>query len=234
MPSRVLNFKTPIECLTGANSFVVPPKVFGCTCFVHDYRNSVGKLDPRAIKCIFVGYSPTQKGYRCWCPSEKKIFVSVDVTFLEKEPFDSFKGNDGSNVDVEGETSTNSNSKYPIFIHLQDKIQSEAITQGEDISGTNDDDQVHNLPPLSQVIENEGFIEDTCPSNNVSPVRLFDPDDVPRVTTSTKGSSLPSETTSDMMEETGTHNLTSPSIAQPIALRKARRHMDVPARLRTV
>jgi hypothetical protein len=156
----------------------------------------------------------------------------MDVTFLEKEPFYSFKGNDGSNVDVEGETSTNSNSKCPIFIHLQDKIQSEATTQGEDISGTNDDDQVHNLPPLSQVIENEGFIEDTCPSNNVSPARLFDPDDIPRVKTSTEGSSLPSETTSDMMEETGTHNLTSPSIDQPIALRKARRHMDVPSRLK--
>jgi hypothetical protein len=73
MPSRVLNFKTPVECLTDTNSFVVPPKVFGCTCFVHDYRNSIGKLDLRAIKCIFVGYSPTQKGYHCWSPSEKKF-----------------------------------------------------------------------------------------------------------------------------------------------------------------
>jgi transposase InsO family protein len=63
LPSRVLNYKTPIECLSGTNSFIVPPKVFGCTCFVHDYRNSVGKLDPRAVKCIFLGYSPTQKGY---------------------------------------------------------------------------------------------------------------------------------------------------------------------------
>ena len=87
MPSRVLSFKTPIECLSGTNSFIVPPKVFGCTCFVHDYRNSVGKLDPRAIKCIFVGYSPTQKGYRCWSPSERRFFVSMDVTFRETEPY---------------------------------------------------------------------------------------------------------------------------------------------------
>ncbi|KAK1684333.1 hypothetical protein QYE76_045181 [Lolium multiflorum] len=87
MPSRVLNYKTPIECLSGTNSFIVPPKVFGCTCFVHDYRNSVGKLDPRAVKCIFVGYSPTQKGYRCWSPTEKRFFVSMDVTFHENEPF---------------------------------------------------------------------------------------------------------------------------------------------------
>jgi hypothetical protein len=87
MPSRVLGYKTPIECLNGTNDFVVPPKVFGCACFVHDYRGSVGKLDPRAIKCIFVGYSPTQKGYRCWSPAERRFFVSMDVTFHENEPF---------------------------------------------------------------------------------------------------------------------------------------------------
>lgn len=45
MPSRVVGYKTPIECLTGNTTYVVPPKVFGCTCFVKDYRPSVSKLD---------------------------------------------------------------------------------------------------------------------------------------------------------------------------------------------
>lgn len=62
MPSRVLNYRTPIECLTGNTTYVVPPKVFGCVCFVRDHRPSVGKLDPRAVKCVFVGYSGKQKG----------------------------------------------------------------------------------------------------------------------------------------------------------------------------
>jgi streptogramin lyase len=57
MPLRVLGYKTPIECVTGETTYVVPPKVFGCVCFVKDYRPSVGKLDPRALKCVFVGYS---------------------------------------------------------------------------------------------------------------------------------------------------------------------------------
>jgi hypothetical protein len=38
MPSRVLGYKTPMGCLNGTNDFIVPPKVFGCTCFVHDCR----------------------------------------------------------------------------------------------------------------------------------------------------------------------------------------------------
>jgi hypothetical protein len=73
MPSRVLNNKTPIECLTGETTYVVPPRVFGCVCFVRDHMPYVGKLDPIAVKCVFVGYSGKQKGYKCWCPSERRM-----------------------------------------------------------------------------------------------------------------------------------------------------------------
>ena len=69
------------------NEFLVPPKVFGCTCFVRDHRPGVEKLDSQAIKCIFVGYSSGQKGYKCWSPSEHRMFVSMDVTFRESVPF---------------------------------------------------------------------------------------------------------------------------------------------------
>ena len=65
MPSRILGMKSPAELLLGQWEFKVPPKVFGCVCFVRDHRPSVGKLDPRAVKCVFVGYSSTQKGYKC-------------------------------------------------------------------------------------------------------------------------------------------------------------------------
>lgn len=57
------------------------------TCFVRDHRPSVGKLDPRAVKCIFVGYSSGQKGYKCWSSSDRRLFVSMDVTFRESIPF---------------------------------------------------------------------------------------------------------------------------------------------------
>jgi hypothetical protein len=56
-PSMILNMKSPCELLLGKNKFVVPSKVFGCTFFVRDHRPSVTKLDPRAVKCIFIGYT---------------------------------------------------------------------------------------------------------------------------------------------------------------------------------
>jgi len=80
MPSRVLDWKSPMEMLKGKNGDILPLKTFGCVCFVQDNRPNVGKLNPRAVKCIFVGYSGTQKGYVCWSPVEKKLFVSMDVT----------------------------------------------------------------------------------------------------------------------------------------------------------
>jgi hypothetical protein len=47
----------------------------------------VSKLDPQAIKCIFVGYSSTQKGYKCWDPFGKRLLVSMGVTFHEEDPY---------------------------------------------------------------------------------------------------------------------------------------------------
>ena len=40
-----------------------------------------------ATKCIFLGYSRLQKGYRCYSPQTHRYFLSADVTFFEDSPF---------------------------------------------------------------------------------------------------------------------------------------------------
>ena len=47
----------------------------------------MSKLNPKLLKCIFLGYSWVQTGYRCYCPSLHKYLVAADVTFLEKASF---------------------------------------------------------------------------------------------------------------------------------------------------
>jgi hypothetical protein len=59
IPSRILGMKSPAELLLGQREFKLPPRVFGCVCFVRDHRPSVEKLDLQAMKCIFVRYSST-------------------------------------------------------------------------------------------------------------------------------------------------------------------------------
>jgi hypothetical protein len=73
--------------LLGQQDFKVPPKVFGCVWFVKDHQPTVGKLNPQAVKCIFVGYASTQKVYKCWDPIGRRLFVSMDVTFREAKPY---------------------------------------------------------------------------------------------------------------------------------------------------
>ena len=65
----------------------LPLKIFGCTAYVHIPKKSRSKLDPRAEKCIFVGYAPNQKGYKFFNPLTRKFYVTMDATFLEDLPF---------------------------------------------------------------------------------------------------------------------------------------------------
>ena len=88
MPSLVLNWATPYHQLVPNNPlFPIEPKVFGCTCFIWDVCSQVSKLDPKSLKCIFLGYSCVQKGYRCYCPPFRQYFVSINVTFFETTLF---------------------------------------------------------------------------------------------------------------------------------------------------
>jgi len=76
MSSKVLSFETPThifkECFPVTRvSDDLTLKIFGCTTFVHEHKN-IGKLEPHAIKCVFVRYSSTQKGYKCFDPKKQK------------------------------------------------------------------------------------------------------------------------------------------------------------------
>ncbi len=57
--------------------------MFGCIAYVHVPDEKRSKLDPKTEKCIFIGYSLEQKGYRCFNPSTLKLQVSRDVVFDE-------------------------------------------------------------------------------------------------------------------------------------------------------
>jgi len=48
-------------------------RVFGCIAYVHVPDEKRSKLDPKAKKCIFIGYSLKQKGYRCFNLSTQKL-----------------------------------------------------------------------------------------------------------------------------------------------------------------
>ncbi|RVW90282.1 Retrovirus-related Pol polyprotein from transposon RE1 [Vitis vinifera] len=88
MPIVVLKGDIPYKVIHPQKSlFPIEPRIFGCTCYVRDTRPSLTKLDPKALKCVFLGYSRLQKGYRYFLTDLNKYLVSTDVVFSEDTSF---------------------------------------------------------------------------------------------------------------------------------------------------
>ena len=64
-PTTTVHGMMPEEKYTGRKPDISHLKVFGCIAYVHIPDERRTKLDPKAEKCIFIGYSLQQKGYRC-------------------------------------------------------------------------------------------------------------------------------------------------------------------------
>lgn len=92
MPSRVLGFISPREKLLSVFPHCLllselPLKTFGCTAYVYLQSQFRGKLDQKSVKCIFLGYSGSQKGYKCFCPQSRKMYTTLNVSFDESSSF---------------------------------------------------------------------------------------------------------------------------------------------------
>ncbi|MCO5569583.1 hypothetical protein L7F22_023298 [Adiantum nelumboides] len=82
-PTTAVHDMTPKEKFTGKKPDVSHFKMFGCISYVHVLDQLRTKLDSKAKKCVFIGYSNEQKGYKCYNPITCQVRVSRDVVFDE-------------------------------------------------------------------------------------------------------------------------------------------------------
>ncbi|KAH0765122.1 hypothetical protein KY285_000993 [Solanum tuberosum] len=75
--------KTPFESLYDQKPNVSYFRIFGSICYVHVPKSNRTKLDPKAKRCMFVGYDSYRKGWKCMGPETKKFVTSRDVVFDE-------------------------------------------------------------------------------------------------------------------------------------------------------
>ncbi|KAA0051242.1 retrotransposon protein, putative, unclassified, expressed [Cucumis melo var. makuwa] len=61
--------------------------VFGCTTYVHSFGPNQTKFIPRTQACVFVGYPPHRRSYKCFHSPSRKYFATMDVTFCEDRPY---------------------------------------------------------------------------------------------------------------------------------------------------
>ena len=74
---------TPYELWYGKKPDVSNLKVFGCIAYAHVNDSSRQKLDSKALKVRFVGYSTRSKGYRVLDENSGRLFISRDLVFNE-------------------------------------------------------------------------------------------------------------------------------------------------------
>ncbi|XLT27854.1 hypothetical protein HN873_059146, partial [Arachis hypogaea] len=87
-PTKSVRDKTPEEAWSGKRPSIHHFRVFGCIAYAHVPDQLRKKLDNKGEKCIFIGYSTDSKAYKLYNPETKKVIISRDVTFDEKDMWD--------------------------------------------------------------------------------------------------------------------------------------------------
>jgi hypothetical protein len=85
MPTAVLDNVSPYFKLFQKHPDYSLLKTFGCVCYPLLRPYTSHKLDFRSKKCIFIGYSSSQKGYRCLDPQNNRVYISRHVIFDETQ-----------------------------------------------------------------------------------------------------------------------------------------------------
>ena len=87
MPAHVIDYQIPLQMLSWFHPILSAlnhcSKVFGCICDAHIHSHQRDKLDPYALRCVFLCYSDSQKHYKCFHPPTRKYYVTIDVQFYE-------------------------------------------------------------------------------------------------------------------------------------------------------
>ncbi|KAK1432035.1 hypothetical protein QVD17_08921 [Tagetes erecta] len=83
LPTKRLNFNTPTFALFHCHPTYDHLRVLGCACYPNMSATQPHKLHPRSVQCIFLGYPPNFRGYRCFDPQTGKVYISRHVEFDE-------------------------------------------------------------------------------------------------------------------------------------------------------
>ena len=67
---------TPYEAWNGRKPSIAHLRVFGCLAYALVLVQQRKKLDDKAVKCIFVGYSYESKGYRLYHPQVSAFWLA--------------------------------------------------------------------------------------------------------------------------------------------------------------
>src|SRR6202162_1887385 len=83
LPTSALPDSTPFEAWHGYKPNLADFRVFGCRAYVHVGKDKRKSLESHSLNCIFLGFEPGVKGWKCYDPLARKVVISRDVLFDE-------------------------------------------------------------------------------------------------------------------------------------------------------
>lgn len=97
LPSKFIDYQTPIYRLLKEQPDYTSLRIFGCTIWPNLRPYNTHKVAFRSIQCVFLSYSPMHKGFECIEPSYGRVYISRDVVFNETIfPFTTLRHNVGA------------------------------------------------------------------------------------------------------------------------------------------
>lgn len=87
-PVKSVHGKTSEEAWSGKRPNLSHLKVFSCVAYAYIPDQLRKKLDDKAEKCIFIGYSEETKAYKLYNSDTQTMIISRDVNFDEKGTWD--------------------------------------------------------------------------------------------------------------------------------------------------
>lgn len=144
----------PFEFWYGRKPDVSYFRIFGSFAYVYIPKSLRQKLDPKSHKLLFVGYSETQKAYRFFDRSTRRITVSRDAIFCE------------SPVAIQAIPATSKQSETELIRNIDSPIEKE-ITDLPTESPATIDPIPDSLSPRDVVTNFDGFEPPLRRSNRI-------------------------------------------------------------------
>jgi hypothetical protein len=96
LPTKILDFSSPLERLFHEKPHYSGLRTFGCECWPNLRPFNTHKLQFRSKQCVFLGYSSMHKGFKCLDVAAGQVYISRDVVFDESVyPFSKLNPNAG-------------------------------------------------------------------------------------------------------------------------------------------
>ena len=128
--------ETPYQRWYGKKPNLQHIRVFGCMVYSHIPEGKRKKLDNRAQKLRFIGYTDTARNYKVWDEETRRSYIRHDVIFNESDfgkPKQSFstKPDEEKQAELELEVTTPEQSKEPPVQEESDEEEEQGVRRSQ-------------------------------------------------------------------------------------------------------